>query len=64
MFAKNVNTTDRIIRVMLGLVVLSLAFVGPQTPWAYAGIILIVTGFVRFCPLYRIVGVSSCKRRE
>jgi len=64
MFAKNVSTTGRMVRVVLGLVILSLAFVGPQTPWAYAGIILIVTGFVRFCPLYRIVGLSTCKRVE
>ncbi|MGH1439102.1 MAG: YgaP family membrane protein [Cellvibrionaceae bacterium] len=64
MFVKNVNATDSIVRVVLGLVILSLAFIGPQTPWAYVGIILIATGFIRFCPLYRIVGLSTCKRRE
>lgn len=59
---KNVGAVDRIIRIILGLGLLSLAFVWPQTPWGYIGLVLIVTGFVSFCPLYRLVGLSSCKK--
>ena len=55
----NVGTVDKIIRIVLGLVLLSLVFVGPQTPWGYIGVILIVTGFINFCPLYAMIGFSS-----
>jgi hypothetical protein len=51
---------DRSIRVVLGVVLLSLAFVGPQTPWGYIGILPLVTGLAGYCPLYRLVGLSTC----
>ena len=46
--------------VALGLVLLSLAFVGPQTPWGYIGLIPLLTGIVGFCPLYRLLGINTC----
>jgi hypothetical protein len=52
----NEGRFDRIARVLLGLGILSLAFVGPQTPWGYVGIIPLVTGIFGFCPLYKLVG--------
>jgi len=57
---KNVGTAERVIRVVLGLVVLSLAFVGPKSSWAYLGIILIATGFIGWCPPYALFGISTC----
>jgi hypothetical protein len=56
----NEGRFDRIARVLLGLGILSLAFVGPQTPWGYVGIIPLVTGIFGFCPLYKLVGLSTC----
>jgi len=56
----NEGTLDRTIRVILGLAVLSLAFIGPRTPFAYLGIIPVVTGLLGFCPLYRLLGLSTC----
>ena len=47
--------------MIVGIAVLSLYFVGPQTPWALLGIIPIVTGLVGSCPLYTIFGVSTCR---
>lgn len=61
MFNKNVSSIDRTLRIIIGLVLLSLVFIGPQTPWGLVGVILIITGFVRFCPLYRIFGIRTCK---
>jgi hypothetical protein len=58
--AANEGLADRLIRVAAGLVVLSVAFVGPQTPWGYLGLIPLITGIVGFCPLYRLVGISTC----
>ena len=56
MFTKNVGSTDRILRIIVGAALLSLVFIGPQTPWGYVGVILIATAFINFCPLYAIFG--------
>lgn len=60
----NEGTMDRVIRVIAGLGILSLAFIGPKTPWAYAGIIFIVTGLVGFCPIYTLLGIKTCPLKE
>ncbi|MEE4243965.1 MAG: DUF2892 domain-containing protein [Kangiellaceae bacterium] len=56
----NEGTIDRAARVIVGLGLLSLAFVGPQTMWGYVGIVPILTGTVGFCPLYSIFGINTC----
>jgi hypothetical protein len=56
----NEGTIDRAVRIVLGLGVISLAFVGPRTPWAYVGIVPLATGLLGFCPLYRVLGISTC----
>jgi hypothetical protein len=56
----NEGLADRLIRIAVGLVVLSLAFVGPQTPWGYLGAIPLLTGIVGYCPLYRLAGINTC----
>jgi hypothetical protein len=57
---KNEHPLERIVRVVLGLSVLAMAFVGPQTPWGYLGIIPLLTGIVGSCPLYTLFGFSTC----
>lgn len=59
----NEGTIDRVLRVVAGLAILSLAFVGPQTPWAYLGLVPLVTGLVGICPLYSILGINTCPAR-
>ncbi|MEM0912760.1 MAG: DUF2892 domain-containing protein [Pseudomonadota bacterium] len=59
MFTANLHSVDRILRLIIGLVLISLVFVGPQTPWGYVGIILVATAFMNFCPLYRLINVST-----
>lgn len=58
--SNNVATWDRIVRVLAGLVLLSLVFVGPRTPLGWLGAILVTTGMLGKCPLYRLFGVSTC----
>jgi hypothetical protein len=58
---KNVGSVERVIRVIAGIAILSLAFVGPQSPWAYLGIIPLVTGLMGSCPAYALLGISTCK---
>ncbi len=62
---KNVGTTDRILRILLAAVIAGLFFTNviTGTPgivlMVLAGIFL-VTGFISFCPLYAIFGISTC----
>jgi hypothetical protein len=56
----NEGTVDRVLRVVVGAGVLSLAFIGPQTPWGYLGVIPLLTGLVGYCPAYAILGISTC----
>lgn len=56
----NEGTTDRVVRVAAGLGIVSLAFIGPQTPWAWVGLVPIVTGLVGYCPAYSIFGIRTC----
>jgi len=62
MFTKNVGSIDRILRIVLGLAILALAFVGPKTPFGYAGIILIITAFINFCPIYAVLKLNTSKK--
>ncbi len=56
----NEGTIDRSIRVLAGLAILSLAFVGPRTALGYLGVVPLLTGLIGFCPLYRVLGISTC----
>ena len=60
MFAKNVGSIDRILRIVVGLGLISLVFVGPQTPWGWVGIVPLLTAFIGFCPLYTLIGIRTC----
>ncbi|MFO0742520.1 MAG: DUF2892 domain-containing protein [Labilithrix sp.] len=63
-FPSNEHKVERVIRIALGLAVLSLAFIGPRTPWAYLGVIPLVTGLLGSCPLYTLFGISTCTLRH
>lgn len=59
-FPRNEHSVDRVIRVVVGLALLSLVWIGPQTPWGWVGLVPLVTGLVGSCPLYRLFGISTC----
>jgi membrane protein implicated in regulation of membrane protease activity len=59
----NEGTLDRTLRVVLGLVLLSLVFVGPQTWLGFIGVVPLITGLLAYCPLYRLLGVNTCSVR-
>ena len=61
---KNEGTVDRAVRVIAGLAILSLAFIGPKSPWGFIGIVPIVTGLLGSCPLYTFLGLSTCPVRK
>lgn len=60
----NIGTLDRTLRILFGLALLSLVFVGPQTLWGLVGLIPLVTGLARFCPAYSIAGMNTCGQRR
>lgn len=56
----NEGTVDRVVRVVLGLALLSLVFVGPQTLWGLVGLVFLATGALGSCPIYTALGLSTC----
>ncbi|MBL27801.1 MAG: hypothetical protein CMM50_09680 [Rhodospirillaceae bacterium] len=58
----NVGTLDRVLRAIVGVVLIALVFVGPETPWGWIGVIPLLTAVVGFCPAYRLFGLRTCKR--
>ena len=58
----NVGNIDRILRIVAGLALLSLVFIGPRTWWGLVGLVPLLTAVVGFCPAYRLIGVSTCSR--
>lgn len=66
----NVGSVDRAIRIVLGLVLVALPYVTQFALWDSAlarwgvpviGIVLALTGIVRFCPAYRLLGMKTCR---
>lgn len=61
---KNVGTVDRSIRIIVGLAILSLAFLGPQTAWGYLGLIPLATGLTGSCLPYQWLGINTCCHKQ
>jgi len=59
----NEGKLDRVLRVIVGLVLIALVFVGPQTPWGWIGVVPLLTGLVGYCPVYTLLGINSCKTK-
>jgi hypothetical protein len=66
----NVGNMDRVLRGFLGLILIIAPLLNVPAIWSSApvafgsmaiGLVLVATAVVRFCPLYRIIGVSTCK---
>ena len=62
--SRNEGTVDRVLRVVVGLVLLSLVFVGPKTAWGWIGIVPILTGLIGYCPAYRLIGLNTCSVKK
>lgn len=60
LLAVNAGVGDRVIRVLAGVALLALAFVGPRTPWGYLGLVPLVTGLAGRCPAYALLGIRTC----
>ena len=61
----NVGALDRWIRIVLGIALLALVVLleGPVRFVGLIGIVPLATGMFRFCPLYPILGINTCRTR-
>jgi hypothetical protein len=64
LFPRNEHPSERVVRIVAGLAILSLFFVGPRTPWALIGIVPVITGSLGSCPVYTLLGISTCPMRR
>ena len=59
----NVGSFDRVLRIIVGLVLISLVFVGPMTPWGWIGVVPLATALIGYCPAYSILGMNTCAKK-
>lgn len=57
----NVGTVDRALRILVGVTLVVLAATNQVGPWGWLGIIPILTGVMRVCPAYSLLGIRTCK---
>jgi Protein of unknown function (DUF2892) len=57
---KNIHSIERAIRIIAGLVLVSLAFIGPANHWFLLGLIPLATGLMGWCPPYAMLGINTC----
>lgn len=56
----NVGGIDRVIRIVVGVVLIALALANVIGPWGWIGILPLATGLFRFCPAYKLFGMNTC----
>lgn len=56
----NIHPAERVVRVVAGIILVTMAFVGPASPWFLLGIIPVLTGLSGWCPAYSVLGISTC----
>jgi hypothetical protein len=61
---KNVGGIDKIIRIVLGLVLIGLAVTGTVGMWGYLGIVPLATALIGWCPPYALLGMNTCSVKK
>jgi ABC-type polysaccharide/polyol phosphate export permease len=56
---RNMGNVDRAVRVVIGIILIALVFVGPKTPWGWLGLIPLATAALGYCPPYAIFGINT-----
>ncbi len=60
----NIGTLDRLLRVSLGLILISLVYIGPQTVWGWIGLFPLATALTSFCPLYALLRMRTRQQQD
>ncbi|WP_339547442.1 YgaP family membrane protein [Pseudomonas sp. RA_35y_Pfl2_P32] len=58
----NIGTIDRSLRIVAGLLLIGLSLSGVIGMWGWIGLVPLVTGIFRFCPVYTVLGIKTCNR--
>ncbi len=61
---KNIHPLEREFRILIGIFLISLAFLGPANKWFLLGLIPLLTGIIGWCPPYALLGISTCKSKN
>jgi hypothetical protein len=61
MMQKNMGALDKIVRISIGVVLMTLAALGIIGFWGWLGAIPVLTGVAGICPLYSLLGINSCR---
>ena len=59
----NVGGIDRVLRIVVGVVLVALAATGTVGAWGYVGVVPLLTGLMGWCPPYAILGFNTCKTK-
>ncbi len=59
---QNIGTTERAIRAIVGIGLISLVFIGPQTVWGWIGVVPLATAIIGWCPPYALLGINTCSK--
>ncbi len=60
----NEGTLDRVVRIVVGVGLISLVFAGPRSALGWIGVVPLATGLIGFCPLYTVLGIRTCSTRK
>ena len=60
----NVGGIDRVLRILVGAVLIGLAATGTVGVWGWIGVVPLATGLIKFCPLYPIFGFNTCPMKK
>jgi hypothetical protein len=60
---QNIGNAERMIRAVVGLALIAIVFVGPQTPWGWIGVVPLLTAVLGWCPPYALFGINTCGRK-
>ncbi|MTW09497.1 DUF2892 domain-containing protein [Pseudoduganella eburnea] len=56
---ENIGTVDRALRVAAGVGLIAATLLGYIGPWGWIGVVPLLTGMIKFCPLYRAIGITT-----
>jgi len=60
----NIGGIERILRTVIGLVLIALAATGQVGVWGWVGLVPVATGLIGWCPPYSLLGINTCKNRK
>ena len=60
----NVGGIDRILRTVIGLALIALTLTGTIGAWGWIGVVPLLTAALGFCPLYTVLGFSTCPMKK